>query len=192
MPVAVSSTPAAVAAATPCGPRISTAAAAPTLNPNGSWPSETTAMSTATASKTDASTPTAFSISQLRAICAKTAISTKATSRALPRCERSTDRPLASQRAFAAAMPLNASPTEPTATTHRIGVHQGSPSGPTSVNDVSAASEASTKRIGSSAAIRAGTWGVCSGAVRRNAVMRAAVPSWLFRSWPTQPMLDAR
>ena len=52
MPVAVSSTPAAVAAATPCGPRISTAAAAPTLSPNGSWPSETTAISTAIASKT--------------------------------------------------------------------------------------------------------------------------------------------
>ena len=94
VPVAVSSTPAAVAAATPCGPRISTDAAAPTLSPNGSWPSETTAISTAMASKTDASTPTARSKSQFRAICANTAINTKPTSRTLPRCERSTDSPL--------------------------------------------------------------------------------------------------
>jgi hypothetical protein len=128
----------------------------------------------------------------LRAIWAKTAISTRPTSHVLPRCERSTDSPLRSQRAFAAAKLLNASPTEPTATRHTIGVHQGRPSGPTSVNDVSAASIASTNRIGSSAAISEGTRGVSSGAERRSAAMRAAVPSWLFSSWPTQPMLDAR
>ena len=59
VPVAVSSKPAAAAAATPCGPRISTLAAAPTLSPKGSWPSVTTAINTAIASNTDASTPTA-------------------------------------------------------------------------------------------------------------------------------------
>jgi hypothetical protein len=45
-----------------------TAAPAPTLGPTGSWLSATIAMSTAVASGTDASTPTACSMSQLRAI----------------------------------------------------------------------------------------------------------------------------
>ncbi len=63
VPVAVSRSPAATAAATPCGPMMSTAAPAPAVGPMGSWPRMTTAMSTAIASKTEALTPTACSMS---------------------------------------------------------------------------------------------------------------------------------
>ena len=56
-PVAVSSTPAAAAVATPCAPRMSTVAAAPTLGPRGSWLMVTIAMSTAIESKSDTATP---------------------------------------------------------------------------------------------------------------------------------------
>jgi hypothetical protein len=73
-----------------------------------------------------------------------------------------------------------------------IGSHQGSPSGPTSVNDVSAASIASTARIGNSAAISVGTWGATSGEDRRSAAIRAATPSWPLITLPTTCALDAR
>jgi hypothetical protein len=76
VPVAVSSTPAAAASATPPEPRITTTAAAPTLGPTGSWLSSTIAISTAVASNTLAGTPSACSISQLRPICANTATRT--------------------------------------------------------------------------------------------------------------------
>ena len=65
--VAVSSTPAAAAVATPWAPRISTAAAAPRLGPMGSWPSVNVAISRAIESRIDTCTPNARSISQLRA-----------------------------------------------------------------------------------------------------------------------------
>ncbi len=84
VPVAVSMIPAAAAPTTPCGPRMSTAAPAPAVGPMGSWPSMTTAMRTAMASNTEASMPTACSMSQLRAICATTATRTKPTSRVRP------------------------------------------------------------------------------------------------------------
>jgi hypothetical protein len=84
VPVTVISTPAAAAAATPSLPRMSTAAAAPTLGPTGSWASVTTAISTAIASKNEASTPTACNSIQLRKICANTATSTKPTTRLPP------------------------------------------------------------------------------------------------------------
>ena len=57
VPVAVSSTPAAATVATPCAPRMSTVAAAPTLGPRGSWLMVTIAMSTAIESKSDTATP---------------------------------------------------------------------------------------------------------------------------------------
>ena len=63
---------------------MSTAAPAPAVGPMGSWPSMTTAMRTAMASNTEASMPTACSMSQLRAICATTATRTKPTSRERP------------------------------------------------------------------------------------------------------------
>src|SRR3712207_7527149 len=47
--------------------------------------------------------------------------------------------------------------------------HHGRPSGATSVNEASAASVASTARIGNSAAISVGTWGLTSGDERRSA-----------------------
>jgi hypothetical protein len=56
------------------------------------------------------------------------------------------------------------------------GNHQGSPSGPTSVNDVNAASVPSTARIGNSAAISVGTCGQHTADDRRSAAMRAATP----------------
>lgn len=59
VPVTVRSSPAAAAAATPWLPRMSTAAAAPTVGPTGSCPSVTSAISTAVASSSEASTPTA-------------------------------------------------------------------------------------------------------------------------------------
>ncbi len=69
-----------------------------------------------------------------------------------------------------------------------IGSHHGSPSGPTSVNDVSAASAASTARIGSSAAISVGACGLTSGDEQRSAAIRAATAAdgrrtriWLAR-----------
>jgi hypothetical protein len=80
-PVAVASTPAAAAAATPLCPKMSTVAPAPTLGPTGSWPIATMAINTAMASKIDAFTPTACNNNQLRAICAKTAINTNRNSR---------------------------------------------------------------------------------------------------------------
>jgi hypothetical protein len=53
------------------------------------------------------------------------------------------------------------------------------------VYDVSAASPASIARIGTSAAISAGTRGQSSPADRRSAPMRAAVPTWLLSWLPT-------
>jgi hypothetical protein len=47
-------------------------------------------------------------------------------------------------------------------------------------------------RIGTSAAISAGTRGHSLGAARRRAPMRAAVPIWLFSWLPRYPMLAAR
>jgi hypothetical protein len=67
MPVSATSTPAAAVAATPCAPRMSTAAAGPILGPIGSCPSVNIAISQAIAANTETSTPIARSISQLRA-----------------------------------------------------------------------------------------------------------------------------
>ena len=72
------------------------------------------------------------------------------------------------------------------------GSHSGSPSGPTSVNDVSAASDGPTAMIGVSAAIRAGTRGDSAALVRRRTAIRAAVASWLLRTLARLPMLEAR
>ena len=63
---------------------------------------------------------------------------------------------------------------------------------PTRVNDVSAASEASTARIGNSAAISVGTRGLASGDDRRRAVIRAATAICAFDRAPSTAMLDAR
>jgi len=72
------------------------------------------------------------------------------------------------------------------------GSHHGSPSGPTSVNDVSAASAASVTRIGNSAAISVGTCGLTSGDERRSAAIRAATATCALTRPPSTPMLDAR
>ena len=72
------------------------------------------------------------------------------------------------------------------------GSHHGRPSGATSVNDASAASVASTARIGNSAAISVGTCGLTSGDERRSAAIRAATPSCPLITLPTTCMLDAR
>src|SRR5204862_52107 len=74
--------------------RISTAAAAPTLGPSGSWLRVTSAISTAIASDSDASTPIACRASQFRAIWANTATSTRATIRPRPSRLRRIARPL--------------------------------------------------------------------------------------------------
>jgi hypothetical protein len=142
VPVTVRSTPAAAAAATPSLPRISTAAAAPTLGPTGSWLSVTTAIRTAIASKNEASTPTARSSSQLRKIWAKTATSTKAITRLLWFRLRSAASPLHSSRPVESARCRSPALAVATTASATSGSHHGSPSGPTSVNDVIAASVA--------------------------------------------------
>ena len=98
---------------------------------------------------------------------------------------RSTARPLQNpsrQRPAACRRPA----TNAIATARNTsGSHQGRPSGPTSVNEVSATSAASMVRIGTSAAISAGTRGQSSRAVLRNVAIRAAAPSWLWSWLPT-------
>ena len=61
--------------------------------------------------------------------------------------------------------------------TQTIGVHHGSPSGPTSVKGKMPARTPSTARIGTSAAISAVTHGDSVGAERRTITMRAADPA---------------
>ncbi len=61
--------------------------------------------------------------------------------------------------------------------TQTIGVHHGSPSGPTSVKEKIPARTPSTARIGTSAAMSAVTQGASVGAERRTMAMRAAVPA---------------
>ena len=87
-------------------------------------------------------------------------------------------------RSPALAVEITAMPTS--------GSHQGSPSGPIRVNDVSAASAASTARIGTSAAISVGTCGATSGEERRSAAMRAATPSCPLTTLPSTWTLEAR
>ena len=171
---------------------MSTAAAAPTLGPTGSWPSVTTAMSTAIASKNEASTPTACSSSQLRKICANTASRTKPTTRLPPRRLRSTARPFHSSRPLRSARWRSPALAGPITGRPMSGSHHGRPSGTTSVNDASAASVASTARIGNSAAISVGTCGLTSGDERRSAAIRAATPSCPLSTLPRTCMLDAR
>ena len=142
-------------------------------------------MSTAIESNTEAFTPTALRNSQLRAIWAKTAISTRPSRRLRPSSVCMMARPLQSPRPFAMARLRRPVPRPSVTVTQITGSHQGSPSGPTSVNEVSAASVASTVTIGSSAAIRAGTRGLSPGAERRRAAIRAATPSWLLSTLPT-------
>ena len=72
-----------------------------------------------------------------------------------------------------------------TAATAGIGVHQGSPRGPTRVKEVSAASPASTARIGTSAVMSAATGGLSRGALRRRAAILAATPNWPLTRFPT-------
>ena len=83
-PVAVRRTPAAALSAMPFAPRMAMTAVAPTAGPIGSWLRTTMAISTATASSTDAWTPIASSAIQLRAICAPTATRTSPTTRPRP------------------------------------------------------------------------------------------------------------
>src|SRR4051812_250663 len=129
VPVAVISTPAAADAATPSLPRIRTAAAAPTAGPTGSWPSVTTAISTAIASKNDASTPTACSSIQLRKIWQKTATRTQPTTRPPPLALRITASPRQSWRPVRNASRRSPAPPATAAAAATIGDHQGSPSG---------------------------------------------------------------
>ena len=71
----------------------------------------------------------------------------------------------------------------PTATKIR-GSHQGSPSGPTRVNEQSATSAPSITMIGSSAAISAETHGLSAGAERRNAAIRTPAPKLALKMLP--------
>ena len=121
--------------------------------------------------------PSACSISQLRAICAKTAISTNPITRLRPSRLRITAIPRQNPAWCLCETDRSSAPIAIIMPTQSGGSHSGSPSGPTSVKDVSAASVASTVRMGISAAIRAGTRGLSAGAERRNAAMRAATPS---------------
>jgi hypothetical protein len=79
VPVTVSRTPAAAAAATPSWPRMSTAAAAPHARADRQLPKRHDRDQYRDRVEDDASTPTACSRSQLRRICANTATSTKPT-----------------------------------------------------------------------------------------------------------------
>jgi hypothetical protein len=60
------------------------------------------------------------------------------------------------------------------------------------VNEARAASVASTARIGNSAAISVGTWGLTAGDERRSAAIRAATPNCPLITLPSTCMLDAR
>ena len=152
----------------------------------------TTAISTAVASKTEASTPTARRMIQLRRICATTATSTKPTTRLPPRKLRSTARPRHSSRPFRSASCRRPALTSPTTASTISGSHHGNPSGTTSVNDAAAASIASTARIGNSAATSVGTCGQSSPDERRSAAMRAATPRCPLSTPPSTCMLEAR
>ena len=192
VPVAVSRSPAAATRGDALRPEDEQRSTGACAGPMGSWLSRTTPMSTAMASKTDASTPTAFSISQLRAIWATTATSTNATSRALASVPRRTARPRRIPRPVgrpAAARP----PAMATVTaTQTIGVHHGRPSGPTSVKENSPASTPSTAMMGTSAASSGPTEGVSSGDERRSSVMRAAAPTCGLTTLAAQPRPEAR
>jgi hypothetical protein len=84
----------------------------------------------------------------------------------------------------ALAVPITARPIS--------GSHHGKPSGATSVKDVSAASVASTARIGNSAATKVDTCGLTAGDERRSAAIRAATPNCALTTLPRTCMLDAR
>jgi hypothetical protein len=71
--------------------------------------------------------------------------------------------PLHSSRPFRRASCRRPVLAAPITARQMSGSHHGRPSGPTRVNDVSAASAASTARIGNSAAISVGTRGLTSG-----------------------------
>ena len=105
---------------------------------SGAGSSVTTAIRTAIASKSDASRPTACSSSQLRKICAKTATSTNATTRPPWSRLRSAASPLHSSRPVARARCRRPALAVTMTASRTSGSHHGSPSGPTSVNDVSA------------------------------------------------------
>ena len=76
-------------------------------------------------------------------------------------------------RATLVSPPITASPKAKQSS----GTHQGTPSGPTSVNDVSAARLISTTTIGSSAATRTEGAGLSTGAERRSAAILTASPN---------------
>jgi hypothetical protein len=79
----------------------------------------------------------------------------------------------------------------PTAT-KITGSHQGSPSGPISVNEQSATRAPSTTMIGSSAAISAFTQGLSAGAERRSAAILTPAPKLALKMLPRYPTLEAR
>ena len=193
MPVTVSSTPAAAAAATPSPPRISTAAAAPTLGPTGSWPRVTTAISTAIASKNEAWTPTACSSSQLRRICAKTATQHEARPARLPPCRlRSTASPRQSSR------PLrSASVPQPGAERARSPRRdQRQPPRQAERSDQGERRQRGQDRLDREDRELGGDQRrhlrADRGDERRSAAMRAATPSWPFTRLPRTCMLEAR
>ena len=128
----------------------------------------------------------------MRKICAKTATSTKQTTR-LPRLDvRSTARPFQSSRSVLTARWRSPALTGASTAIAMTGAHHGSPSGAISVNDASAASDASTARIGNSAAISVGTCGATSGDERRSAPIRMATPRLPLMTLPSTCMLEAR
>lgn len=70
------------------------------------------------------------------------------------------------------------------------GTHQGTPSGPTRVNEATAASATSTTTTGSSAAIRTRGAGLLRGAERRSAAIWTASPNWPLKE--VSGIADAR
>jgi len=161
---------------------MSTTAAAPTLGPTGSCAMTAMAMSTAVASNSDASTPTAWSISQLRTICDTIAIDMTAIVVVRPCMWVRTARPVRQPSPWPRESFERSFHTRATTTSTASGTHHGRPSGPTSVKKASAPNAASMTRMGASAAMSAGTRGASSGCALRSTAMRAAVPTWAL-SW---------
>jgi hypothetical protein len=160
------------------------AVATPSVGPTGSRPSTAVPMSSATASSIVTSTPSPSSTSQLRTTWAPVANIT----RAMMRLRIPSPRITASPSQKPSRRPRESLVMAPTITAPAAmktsGSHHGRSSGPTSVNEQTAASAISMTMIGISAVISVETLGQSFGAERRRAAIRTPMPMWLLKRLP--------
>ena len=128
--------------------------------------------------------PSACSISQLRAICAKTAISTNPMTRFRPGGSHHGDPAPETGLVLVRDRPQQGPDRD-----HRADAQRRQPEGQPERPDERERGERREcrldVRIGISAAIRVGTRGLSAGRERRSAAIRAATPTWPFTSVPT-------